>query len=92
MNSITGWIDASSVYGSTEEVGRRLRSFKVGQLKYGRNKMLPLKEGDKHGQNDAGDVRVNENILLTSYHTIFVREHNRLCKVISTKDPRMSDD
>lgn len=28
----------------------------------------------------AGDDRVNENIVLTSLNTLFVREHNRICE------------
>ena len=35
MNSITGWVDASQVYGSSEEVADRLRTFHMGQLKEG---------------------------------------------------------
>ena len=27
----------------------------------------------------AGDVRANENPILISFHTLFIREHNRLC-------------
>lgn len=28
----------------------------------------------------TGDVRVDENIALTSIHTLFMREHNRLAR------------
>ena len=40
----------------------------------------------------AGDVRANENPLLTSFHTLFVREHNRLCDEISAQHPDWSDE
>ena len=33
--SNTGWVDASQVYGSSEEVADRLRTFHMGQLKEG---------------------------------------------------------
>ena len=92
MNSITGWVDASMVYGSSDEVANRLREFSLGRLKQGNDSMLPLQIGNAHRLNDAGDIRVNENILLTSYHTIFVREHNRIAKIIITKDPRLNDE
>lgn len=72
-NLVTAWIDASQVYGQTQEIADRLRTFKLGKLKEGPNKMLPEIEGDHHGQLDAGDIRANENILLTTYHTIFMR-------------------
>lgn len=40
----------------------------------------------------AGDKRANENPLLTSLHTIFVREHNRLCDVLSEENPSWNDE
>lgn len=40
----------------------------------------------------AGDVRANENALLTAMHTLFVREHNRLCEVIKTENPSWNDE
>lgn len=39
----------------------------------------------------AGDVRANENIILLSLHTLFVREHNRLCDELASKHPDWSD-
>ena len=40
----------------------------------------------------AGDRRANENPLLTSIHTLFVREHNRLCDEILEAHPNWFDD
>ncbi|HPK09948.1 MAG: T9SS type A sorting domain-containing protein [Saprospiraceae bacterium] len=40
----------------------------------------------------AGDARANENPLLTSFHTLFVREHNRLCDDIIAKHPGWNDE
>uniref|UniRef100_A0A8C6SNJ6 Myeloid-specific peroxidase n=1 Tax=Neogobius melanostomus TaxID=47308 RepID=A0A8C6SNJ6_9GOBI len=36
----------------------------------------------------AGDVRVDENIALTSLHTLFVREHNRVARALKRINPQ----
>ncbi|XP_024253401.1 myeloperoxidase [Oncorhynchus tshawytscha] len=36
----------------------------------------------------AGDARVDENIALTSIHTMFMREHNRLARALSRLNPQ----
>ena len=40
----------------------------------------------------SGDVRANENILLLSMHTLFVREHNRICDQLKSQHPDWNDD
>ena len=40
----------------------------------------------------AGDSRANENPLLTTLHTIFVREHNRLADEFATANPDWNDE
>jgi hypothetical protein len=40
----------------------------------------------------AGDVRANENIELTSMHTLFMREHNRIADLIHAQNPSLSDE
>lgn len=59
MNSVTGWVDGSTVYGSDDVLAKRLRTLENGRLKTGEHLMLPLQIGNKHGLNDAGDVRTN---------------------------------
>ncbi|QDV69917.1 peroxidase [Rosistilla carotiformis] len=77
-NVLTAFIDASQVYGSDTESQMRLRSFEGGQLDMPEN-LLPT-EIDARGQKSfyAGDERVGENIALSSMHTLFAREHNRI--------------
>ena len=40
----------------------------------------------------CGDPRANENPALLSMHTLFVREHNRLCEELATKHPNWNDE
>jgi len=40
----------------------------------------------------AGDARANENPLLVGFHTLFVREHNRLCDELIVRYPDWSDE
>ena len=40
----------------------------------------------------AGDIRANENVLLTSIHTTFLREHNRQCDLIKAANPDWDDE
>lgn len=40
----------------------------------------------------AGDSRANENPLLASFHTLFVREHNRVCEELAQKHPDWTDE
>ncbi|KAK6194471.1 hypothetical protein SNE40_000100 [Patella caerulea] len=86
-NTITSYIDGSSVYGSSEEQQKKLRQFQNGLLKVGVNDMLSEDvDGDcvKRNATDfcllAGDSRVNEHPGLSAFHTIFVKLHNRIAK------------
>lgn len=91
INNITSYIDASNVYGSNEDTQLALRA-EGGKMLTSVDDLLPLIQGDHGSEFFAGDVRANENIGLTSMHTIFVREHNRLVDQLSEQTPDMTDE
>lgn len=100
LNEITGWIDASNVYGSDVDRATALRTNDgTGTLRTSAGNLLPFNEWGLSNAGGpgtelfvAGDVRANEQIGLTAMHTLFVREHNRLSEEIATRNPGLSGD
>ncbi|MGB7412754.1 MAG: peroxidase family protein [Thermosynechococcaceae cyanobacterium] len=91
INEITSFIDGSMVYGSDQDRADALRT-DDGRLKTSAGDLLPFNEGgfgNAGGSGStqflAGDVRANEQIGLTSVHTLFVREHNRIADGIAQR-------
>ena len=98
VNEITAWIDASNVYGSDETRANALRTLDgTGQLKTSEGNLLPFNAdglpnagGTSAALFLAGDVRANEQLGLTSMHTLFVREHNRIAAEYAAANPEKS--
>ena len=90
-NEITAWIDGSMIYGSDADKANKLRSFSKGRLRTSGQNLLPTIQEQGHELFEAGDTRANENIFLTTYHTAFMREHNRLCEKYAALYPELSD-
>lgn len=89
VNVITAYMDGSQVYGSDQETADSLREFSGGRMLTSEGDLLPIGES---GFFKAGDIRANENVALTSMHTLWVREHNRLAEEIAAADPSLSDE
>jgi peroxidase len=87
-NTITGFIDASMVYGSD--------ATRAASLRVEGGKIIVDGEGnlatDANGRILTGDVRAGENQALLSMHTVFAREHNRLVDELAERDPSLTDD
>lgn len=97
VNALTSFIDAGAVYGSdnlravtlrTWHDGKLILKSKFGELHLPRNThsdlpfVLDNENDGLKGLFAAGDVRANENPVLLSIHTLFAREHNRVCNLI----------
>ena len=95
QNATTALIDASAVYGFTEKTAQGLRTGDGGKLKVlqsGYGDLMPVLKSQRGPQFHAGDHRATENPLLSSVHTIWLREHNRLCDEIAKQSPGLKDD
>src|SRR5439155_20108073 len=102
-NFTTAFIDGSVIYGSDAtpasilrggpaNPGAKLRT--SNDISGDAENLLPR---DAFGPDPtalfvAGDDRVNDNAPLTSLHTLFMREHNRLVDVYSAQHPTWSSE
>lgn len=98
INFLSSAIDLATVYSSAPGRAHSLRVFQHGLLKTTKGDMLPVNSGGLTNMpsNGAsfylcGDVRANENPVLTSIHTLFVREHNKLCHELKEVFPEWDD-
>jgi len=103
FNGITSFLDGSNVYGSNIETLAAVRNGTTCFLKWDTSNptlgpMLPRDTFNIGMANDpnyvnesmlflAGDVRANENPGLSVIHTTYLREHNRLCNVLTQQHP-----
>ncbi|XP_033126798.1 peroxidasin-like [Anneissia japonica] len=103
QNIVSSYIDLSMVYGSTQEAVDSLRDLNsdLGLLRSVPNPLYPTRkeylpfddnntmcaeDGDiKCGL--AGDFRAPEQVGLTSLHTMFLREHNRVARELASINP-----
>ncbi|XP_043228244.1 peroxidase-like [Amphibalanus amphitrite] len=99
VNQVTSYIDGSVVYGSSDAEMSRLRQFEGGRMKT-EDSRLPTTE-DEGGcirqRRDvrcfqSGDIRVNEQPDLTTLHTLWLREHNRVAGRLQRYCPAWDDE
>eukprot|EP01111_Echinosteliopsis_oligospora_P000968 TRINITY_DN1121_c0_g1_i3.p1 TRINITY_DN1121_c0_g1~~TRINITY_DN1121_c0_g1_i3.p1 ORF type:complete len:572 (-),score=145.26 TRINITY_DN1121_c0_g1_i3:181-1896(-) len=107
LSAVSTFIDANLYYGTdlawiqvtrTKEKGR-LHSQNlegVGEMPYRNRALLPLTNDDTIvPTNDLfaiGEQRGNENPQLLAIHILFLREHNRLASLFSSRHPLWNDE
>ncbi|CAI6352434.1 unnamed protein product [Macrosiphum euphorbiae] len=106
MNQATHYLDASMIYGTSEQQTLSLRQMSSGQLLVEKKfyhlpstDLLPLETTDTNFcQNGpgtcyrAGDIRANAYPQLTVVYTMWVREHNRIALEVHKENPFWSDE
>lgn len=95
LTEITPTIDASFVYGGfgEESLLMMLRDSNgtACRLRISDGNLLPLDTNDPTSFL-AGDNRSTEHSVLASLHTLFMREHNRLCGVLDQLRPSWNEE
>lgn len=88
----TPMIDASTIYGDFYNplIASALRGNRC-QINMSAGNLLPLNPVLSH-EFLSGDPRNSEHSVLTSLHTLWTREHNRLCVDLHTRFPSWTED
>lgn len=101
LNKNTAFLDASHVYGNTQEQANQLRAYRGGLLKtsVGKNNEVLLPIANSKGQEQcsgscfvAGDSRVNQHPALTALHVVLLRSHNHHALNLALRHPTWNDE
>ena len=108
VNHHSSFLDGSNVYGPSEDRMEELREGSGGRLLAGTaevtgDELLPMRalaglaRDNPTGREErnlfvAGDHRANEQPGLLALHTLFLREHNRLCGELAIAHPSWNDE
>ncbi len=108
LNVQTAWMDLSDLYGFNDALADRIRLKSDGLLKsYEDNAGEFLPHAETYGCSNSlysteysrrakcfieGDPRAEDNAILTSIHTVWLREHNRVAKELKQVNPCWTDE
>ncbi|MGW5316674.1 peroxidase family protein [Nocardia thailandica] len=84
----THWWDASQIYGGTAEFAAALRSGKDGELALDQLGLPPL---DATELLAADEAAANAWVGLALLHSLFLREHNAICRRLAQRYPALTD-
>lgn len=88
LNTITGFIDGSVIYGSSQARLNQLLTPGTAKLVLDDDGLIVFPPGGTAGA--TGDTRVGENVALTSMHAIFHRLHNLIVDQLAEADPTLT--
>jgi len=103
MNQATHYLDASMIYGTTEQKTLSMRSKSCGKMieeqQIDKFSTFPLETTDPYAcQNGTytcyrtGDIRANAFIQITVMHILWIREHNRIAVQLCNEKPNWTDE
>uniref|UniRef100_A0A8C6TSH6 NAD(P)H oxidase (H2O2-forming) n=1 Tax=Neogobius melanostomus TaxID=47308 RepID=A0A8C6TSH6_9GOBI len=108
VNSVTAWIDGSSIYGPSSSWSDSLRSFSGGRLASGSERDMPRQESGRRfmwsapdpstgehgplGLFELGNAWANENMFTAAEGIIWFRYHNYVASTLLQEHPEWSDE
>ena len=98
INTLSAFIDGGAVYGSDSDTASKLRTGSDGLMRTHRlGPTLPTRrraglDGGDQESLVGGDIRATVQPGLTSMHTLFLNEHNRIAKTLKVLNSSLDDE